>query len=171
MTKKLVVIAAALVATGAIAAGARETKTSVPVPEQLYVSGGDFALGPRAGDALHSGAIVMLDGRTGAYKCRFRLVPDGWNDGDEPAEAALIQTRGVKALPSLAPRDGHLYGLDLATDTTLLRAPAARTEDVDEPVASGRPIHFCPGSVGVPELNGPADDPHANNYRSQNGGK
>src|SRR6185312_5030944 len=50
-----------------------------PTTGELYIPGGnpapDFAIGPREGQNLYSGSIVVLDARTGAYKKDFKLVP------------------------------------------------------------------------------------------------
>jgi alcohol dehydrogenase (cytochrome c) len=137
-----------------------------PATGLLYVPGGnpapDFAAGPRDGENLYSDSIVVLDAKTGAYKTHFKLVPKDWHDWDVSTAPALIQTRGGKKLLSVAPKDGHLYGFDLGTDTLLYRTPVTRIENVDEPFAVGKAVHFCPGTVGGAEWNGPAYDPPTN---------
>ena len=46
-----------------------------PVTGELYIPGGnpapDFAIGPREGENLYSGSVVVLDAKTGAYKRDF----------------------------------------------------------------------------------------------------
>ncbi|PZR80750.1 MAG: hypothetical protein DLM68_18965 [Hyphomicrobiales bacterium] len=137
-----------------------------PVTGQLYVPGGnpapDFATGPREGENLYSGAIVVLDAKTGAYKNHFKRVPKDWHDWDVSTAPALIQTKGGKKLLSVAPKDGHLYGFDLATNTMLYRTPVTRIENADAPFATGKAVHFCPGTLGGAEWNGPAYDPYTN---------
>ncbi len=76
--------------------------------------------------------------------------------------AALIQTKGGKKLLSVAPKDGHLYGFDLATNTMLYRTPTTRIENAEAPFATAKAVHFCPGTVGRAEWNGPAYDPQTN---------
>ena len=44
----------------------------------------------------------------------------------------------------------------------LYRTPATRIENVNATFAIGAAVHFCPGSVGGAEWNGPAYDPHTN---------
>jgi alcohol dehydrogenase (cytochrome c) len=133
---------------------------------ELYVPGGnpapDFATGPREGSNLYSGSVVVLDARTGAYKYDFKLVPKDWHDWDVSAAPVLIHTKGGKTLMSVAPKDGHLYGYDLATNAMLYRTPATRVENADTPFTVGNAVHFCPGSVGGAEWNGPAYDPPTN---------
>ena len=63
---------------------------------------------------------------------------------------------------SVAPKDGHLYGFDLADNTLLYRTPVTRIENADAPFAAGKSVHFCPGSTGGAEWNGPAYDPQTN---------
>jgi len=137
-----------------------------PATGQLYVPGGnpapDFAIGPREGENLYSGSIVVLDAKTGAYKNHFKLVPKDWHDWDVSTAPALIRTKGGKKLLSVAPKDGHLYGFDLATNAMLYRTPVTRVENTDAPFATDKAVHFCPGSVGGAEWNGPAYDPQTN---------
>ena len=99
-----------------------------PATGLLYVPGGnpapDFATGPRPGSNLYSGSIVVLDAKTGAYKSDFKIVPVDWHDWDVSSTPAIIQTRGGRKLLSEAPKDGHLYGIDLSDNKLAL--PHAR---------------------------------------------
>jgi alcohol dehydrogenase (cytochrome c) len=132
----------------------------------LYVPGGnpapDFATGPREGSNLYSGSVVILDARTGAYKDHVKIVPKDWHDWDVSSAPAIIQTAGGKKLLSVAPKDGHLYGIDLANDALLYRSPVTRVENADKTFSTDSAVHFCPGSVGGAEWNGPAFDPDNN---------
>ena len=132
----------------------------------LYVPGGnpapDFATDVRRGSNLYSGSVVVLDAKTGAYRNHFKIVPKDWHDWDVSGAPAIIKTAGGKKVLSVAPKDGHLYGFDLDTDTLLYRLPVTQMENEAEPFAVGKSVHFCPGSVGGAEWNGPAYDPQAN---------
>jgi alcohol dehydrogenase (cytochrome c) len=132
----------------------------------LYVPGGnpapDFAADVREGSNLYSGSVVVLDARTGAYKNHFKIVPKDWHDWDVSSAPAVIKTAGGKKVLSVAPKDGHLYGIDLDTNTLLYRQPVTRMENEDAPFIVGKPVHFCPGSTGGAEWNGPAYDPPLN---------
>ena len=101
-----------------------------PATGLLYVPGGnpapDFAPGMRKGSNLYSGSIVILDAMTGAYKDHFKLVPRDWHDWDVSSAPAIIQTAAGKKVMSVAPKDGHLYGFDLATKAMLYRTPVTR---------------------------------------------
>lgn len=137
-----------------------------PATGLLYVPGGnpapDFAMGPREGENLYSGSIVVLDARTGSYRKHFKLVPKDWHDWDASTAPTLIRTRAGRKLLAAAPKDGHLYGFDLANDALLYRTPVTRIENADAAFATNSSVHFCPGSVGGAEWNGPAYDPGSN---------
>src|SRR5215468_6022978 len=132
----------------------------------LYVPGGnpapDFATNVREGANLYSGSVVVLDAMTGAYKNHFKIVPKDWHDWDVSGAPAIIKTAGGKKVLSVAPKDGHLYGFDLDTNALLYRLPVTRLENEDAPFVVGKPVHFCPGSTGGAEWNGPAYDPSLN---------
>jgi alcohol dehydrogenase (cytochrome c) len=132
----------------------------------LYVPGGnpapDFATGPREGPNLYSGSVVILDAKTGAYKGHLKIVPIDWHDWDVSSAPAIIQTAGGRKILSVAPKDGHLYGFDLANDALLYRKPVTRIENPEQTFSTDHKVHFCPGSVGGAEWNGPAYDPDTN---------
>jgi alcohol dehydrogenase (cytochrome c) len=150
-----------------ITGGATWTSYSLePETGLLYVPGGnpapDFAADVRPGSNLYSGSVVVLDAMTGAYKNHFKIVPKDWHDWDVSGAPAIIRTAGGKKVLSVAPKDGHLYGFDLDTNALLYRIPVTRMENEDTPFEVGKPVHFCPGSVGGAEWNGPAYDPQTN---------
>jgi len=132
----------------------------------LYVPGGnpapDFAADVRPGSNLYSGSVVVLDAKTGAYKNHFKIVPKDWHDWDVSSAPAIIRTASGKEVLSVAPKDGHLYGFDLDTNALLYRTPVTRVENADAPFSPGTSVHFCPGSTGGAEWNGPAYDPETN---------
>src|SRR5215470_15976525 len=102
-----------------------DTKTG-----QLYVPGGnpapDFAIAAREGENLYTDSVVVLDAKTGDYKHHFKLVPKDWHDWDVSNPPVLIQTTGGKQLMAVAPKDGHLYGFDLADNSQLYRVPVTK---------------------------------------------
>jgi alcohol dehydrogenase (cytochrome c) len=154
--------------TGApITGGATWTSYTLdPATGLVYVPGGnpapDFATGPREGSNLYSGSVIVLDAKTGAYKTHFKVVPRDWHDWDVSSAPALLQTRGGRQILSVAPKDGHLYGFDLSNNALVYRSPVTKVENADATFATGEPVHFCPGSVGGAEWNGPAYDPDTN---------
>jgi len=132
----------------------------------LYIPGGnpapDFATAPRQGSNLYSGSVVILDAKTGAYKSHIKIVPKDWHDWDVSSAPVIIQTAGGRKLLSVAPKDGHLYGFNLADGNLLYRNPITRIENPSKTFSTDNAVHFCPGSVGGTEWNGPAYDPDTN---------
>ena len=59
------------------------------------------------------------------------------------------------------PKDGQLYAYDLDSNKRLYATPITRRENVDVKLSS-KPVHFCPGSSGGGEWNGPAYSPDTN---------
>lgn len=133
---------------------------------QLYVPGGnpvpDFVVGVREGDNLFTDSVVFLDAKTGDYKHHFKLVPKDWHDWDVSNPPILIQTKGGNQVMAVAPKDGHLYGFDLADNSRLYRVPVTKVENPDVPFAADQTVHFCPGAVGGAEWNSPAYVPRTN---------
>jgi alcohol dehydrogenase (cytochrome c) len=131
----------------------------------LYVPGGnpapDFVVGVREGGNLFSDSIVVLDAQTGNYRHHFQVVPKDWHDWDASSPPVPIQTMEGKQLLAVAPKNGYLFGFDLANNQLLYRVPVTRMENVDVPF-SGKPVHFCPGSVGGDEWNSPSYVPDTN---------
>ncbi len=138
-----------------------DTKTG-----QLYVPGGnpapDFAIGVREGENLYTDSVIVLDAKTGDYRRHFKVVPKDWHDWDVSNPPILIQTVGGKQLMAVAPKDGHLYGFDLANNNLVYRVPVTRVEDVAASFSPDEEVHFCPGPVGGAEWNSPAYDPRTN---------
>jgi alcohol dehydrogenase (cytochrome c) len=150
-----------------ITGGGMWTSTTLdPATGLLYVPvgnpGPDFDNSVRQGDNLFSGSVVVLDARTGAYKNHFQLVSRDWHDWDVSNPPALIKTMGGKRLMAVSPKDGHLYGFDLADNKLLYRTPVTKIENVEEPFAVDKDVHFCPGAAGGGEWNSPAYDPLTN---------
>ena len=139
-----------------------------PKTGRLYVPGGnpapDFAIAAREGENLFTDSVVVLDAKTGDYKHHFKIVPKDWHDWDVSNPPVLIQTMGGKQLMAVAPKDGHLYGFDLATNSQLYRVPVTRVEDVAATFSPGKAVHFCPGCGGGRGMEQPglrsADEPH-----------
>ena len=137
-----------------------------PIAGELYVPVGNpapaYAISVREGENLYTNSVVVLDAMTGAYKRHFQLQPKDWHDWDVASAPALIHTRGGKRLLSATPKDGHLYGIDLADNAVVYRTSVTEIENVDAPFATDKAVRFCPGSSGGSEWNGPAYDPDVN---------
>ena len=138
-----------------------------PLTGRLYVpvanGAPDFAKQLREGANLYTNSVAVLDANTGAYINHFSAAPEGdWHDWDVSNTPSIFVTRGGKQLLSLAPKNGHLYGFDLATSQLLYRRPVTRIENADAPLSTDKDTHFCPGVVGGGEWNGVAYDPQTN---------
>jgi alcohol dehydrogenase (cytochrome c) len=131
-------------------------------PSPDFVRGGLTGASARAGQNLYSDSVVVLDAKTGDYRNHFHLVPHDWHDWDVSNPPILIQTLGGRQLMAVAPKDGHLYGFDLADNSLVFRVPVTRIENSDVPLVPGKSVHFCPGPVGGGEWNSPAYVPETN---------
>jgi alcohol dehydrogenase (cytochrome c) len=132
----------------------------------LYVPVGnaapDFVIQAREGSDLMTDSVAVLDARTGAYRKHYQFLNRDWHDWDASNPPALIRTAGGKRLMAAAPKDGYLYAYDLSDDRLLYKVPATTISNVREPFSPNKDVHFCPGSGGGAEWNGPAFDPHNN---------
>jgi alcohol dehydrogenase (cytochrome c) len=141
-------------------AGSWTSYTLDPSTGELYVPGGnpapDFAVGVRGPGNLYTDSIVVLDSKTGNYVRHYQLVAKDWHDWDASNPPILVQTQGGKRIMAVAPKDGQLYGYDLASNTLLYRVPVTTQENVDVPFELHKWVHFCPGTVGGGEWNSPA---------------
>jgi alcohol dehydrogenase (cytochrome c) len=146
--------------------GAWTSFTLDPAAGQLYVPVGnpapDYDIGVREGENLFTDSVVVLDARTGAYKNHFKIVPRDWHDWDVSNPPVLIHTAGGKRLMAVSPKDGFLYGFDLADNKQLYRTAVTTIDNVGEPFSTDKEVHFCPGAAGGEEWNSPAYDPRTN---------
>ena len=82
------------------------TYTLDPVTGLLYVPGGnaapDFDASLREGDNLYTGAVVVLDAGTGAYRTHYAVTPGDYHDWDESTAPALVTTQSGKQLMAVA---------------------------------------------------------------------
>jgi hypothetical protein len=115
----------------------------------------------RGGENLYTNSVVVLDAKTGNYLNHFPSAPTDWHDWDVSSAPSIFMTHGGKQLLSFAPKNGHLYGFDLATRQLLYRNPVTRIENADVPLSTDKAVHFCPGAVGGSEWNGVAGGPNA----------
>ena len=141
------------------------TYTIDPASGLLYVPGGnpapDFDHSLRPGANANTGSIVVLDAKTGAFSTHYAVSPGDYHDWDVSTAPVILTTKGGRHIVAVAPKDGHLHAFDLASGKPLYRTAVTRIENADVPL-SLQPVHFCPGSQGGSEWNGPAYDPATN---------
>jgi alcohol dehydrogenase (cytochrome c) len=137
-----------------------------PVTGRLYVPAAnpspDFVSSLREGENLYTDSVVILDANSGDYLNHFQIAPRDWHDWDVSNAPAVITTRGGRRILSFAPKNGHLYAVDVATNGQIYRSAVTRVENVDAPLSTERDTHFCPGAAGGGEWNGVAYDPQTN---------
>ena len=137
-----------------------------PATGRLYIPVGnsapDYVDSVREGANLYTNTVLALDAKTGAYINHLSSAPMDWHDWDVSNAPAINMTWGGKQLLSFAPKNGRLYGIDLATNQLLYRSPVTRIENADVPLSTDKGIHFCPGVSGGGEWNGVAYDPGTN---------
>ncbi|HKE43173.1 MAG TPA: PQQ-binding-like beta-propeller repeat protein [Steroidobacteraceae bacterium] len=148
-----------------VTGGATWTSYSLdPASGLLYIPGGnpapDFVTAVRPGDNLYTNSIVVLDARSGAYRTHYQLAPRDFHDWDV-SSAPVLLTSGKRHRLLEAPKDGHLYGYDLANGQRVFRTPITTIENDNVPL-SEKGTRFCPGVQGGTEWNGPAYDPDTN---------
>jgi alcohol dehydrogenase (cytochrome c) len=110
----------------------------------------------RKGANLYTDSIVALDAKTGAMQWFVQMTPHDVHDWDMSAPPVLFSAGG-KAMAGAASKDGHLYGIDLATHAIVYDRPEVRVSDVAS-VPTIKGTHMCPGALGGSEWSGPAFD-------------
>ena len=149
-----------------VTGGATWTSYSLdPAAGLLYVPGGnpapDFVKAAREGENLFTSSIVVLDARTGAYKKHFQLVKRDFHDWDiSSAPALFLSGKGHRMLAE-APKDGHLYLIDVNDGHLVFSKQVTTVSNVEAPMTA-QGTRFCPGSQGGAEWNGAAFDPGNN---------
>jgi len=142
----------------------------------LWVSTGnvapDFLLAMHPGDNLYTTSVIALDAKTGKLVRYVQPVKKDFHDWDMTAPPALIRTSAGRMLAAAAGKDGILYGIDRSdasagkTSETPLKivwkTPVTTRTNVKVPLTTTAETHFCPGTQGGTEWNGPAYHPGLN---------
>jgi alcohol dehydrogenase (cytochrome c) len=133
----------------------------------LYVPVGnpapDLIATQRAGINLYTGAMVVLDARTGELKWYKQTVPQDTHDWDLPVTAPLFTTtiKGVRRdVVTLGGKDGLLRLVDRESHEQIYAVPVTTRLNADaDPTEEG--VYACPGLVGGMEWSAPALNPRA----------
>jgi alcohol dehydrogenase (cytochrome c) len=143
----------------------------------LWVSTGnvapDFLLALHPGDNLYTTSVIALDAKTGAMLRYVQPVKKDFHDWDMTAPPALIKTKTGRLIAVAAGKDGLLYGIDRSgvavggkTSQSPLKilyaTPVTTRTDFKKPLNTKTETHFCPGTQGGTEWNGPAFHPTLN---------
>ena len=147
------------------AGGGTWTSYSLDHTGRLYVPGGnaapDFVKAVRPGENLYTNTVVMLDARSGRLEDYYPLGPNDFHDWDVSAAPVLLTTKAGRPIVAQAGKDGQLYGIDPVARRMLYRVPVTTIDNADAPLTP-QGTHFCPGTQGGTEWNGPAYLPATN---------
>lgn len=131
----------------------------------IYVPTGnsapDFLPGVRPGANLYAYSVVALDAETGALRAHYPILSQDIHDWDVAAAPMLVTTRSGRRLLVVAGKDGHVYGIDLASQTRRYVTAVTTIDNVDAPLTA-KGTRFCPGVNGGVEWNGPSYSPLTN---------
>ena len=140
----------------------------------LWISTGnvapDFLLALHPGDNLYTTSVIALDAKTGKMLRYVQPVKQDFHDWDMTAPPTLIRTKGGRQIAAASGKDGILYGIDRSDATKasdkplkiLYATPVTTRSNVKTPLNSKTETHFCPGTQGGTEWNGPAFHPTLN---------
>ena len=143
----------------------------------LWISTGnaapDFLLALHPGDNLYTTSVIALDAKTGKMLRYVQPVKKDFHDWDMTSPPALIRTSGGRQIAAAAGKDGILYGIDrsivtpagVASESPLkivYATPVTTRSNVKVPLNAKTETHFCPGTQGGTEWNGPAFHPALN---------
>ncbi len=143
----------------------------------LWVSTGnvapDFLIALHPGDNLYTTSVIALDAKTGAMLRYVQPVKRDFHDWDMTGPPALIKTKGGRLIAAAAGKDGLLYGIDRSGVTAgitpsqsplkiLYATPVTTRTDFNKLLNTNTETHFCPGTQGGTEWNGPAFHPMLN---------
>ncbi len=118
----------------------------------------DFSADYRPGANLYTNSIVALDANTGKLRWYYQLVPHDYHDWDTAAPPALFRGADGKLMMAFAGKSGILFTIDYATHKLISKVPVTTITDADKPLTTDG-THFCPGTLGGVEWNGPAYSP------------
>jgi alcohol dehydrogenase (cytochrome c) len=137
-----------------------------PVSGTLYVPGGartsHFGRDQRGETNRYSGTLMALDAKTGAVKSAYPLVELDFHDWDVSAAPALFTTRRGRKIAAEAIKDGHVYGIELATGRRVWTAPTTTIRNTEIALSGNGTTRFCPGTQGGSEWNGVSYSPQTN---------
>jgi len=124
-----------------------------PVPD-LY---GDV----REGDNLYTGALLVLDVRTGKLEWYKQFVPHDLHDWDITSAGPIYRTTiqgETRPIVSAGGKDGLLRSVDRDTRQQIFEVPVTtRLNAETAPTTQG--VHACPGILGGMEWSPPAFNP------------
>ncbi len=143
----------------------------------LWISTGnvapDFLIALHPGDNLYTTSVIALDAKTGKMLRYVQPVKKDFHDWDMTSPPALIRTSGGRQIAAASGKNGLLYGIDRSgvasegksTEAQLkirYATPVTTRANIKTPLNTNTETHFCPGTQGGTEWNGPAFHPALN---------
>ncbi len=143
----------------------------------LWISTGnvapDFLIALHPGDNLYTSSVIALDAKTGKLLRYVQPVKKDFHDWDMTSPPVLIRTSGGRQIAAASGKDGLLYGIDRsgvgsgnadsqAPLKILYSTPVTTRANVKTRLNTNAETHFCPGTQGGTEWNGPAFHPTLN---------
>ena len=123
----------------------------------------DFPAHLRPGANLYTNSLVALDAASGRLKWFRQLVPNDDKDWDLTQVSPLIDVEidgAMRRLVIAAGKDGIVTALDRESHEVLYRTEIGTRLNTDAPVTA-EGTHYCPGTLGGIQWNGPAWYPPA----------
>jgi alcohol dehydrogenase (cytochrome c) len=114
--------------------------------------------GKRPGANLYTNSLVALDARTGKRAWHKQIVKEDFHDWDLTQASPLIAA-GSRKLVMAGGKDGYLRAFDRDTHESVYTVEVSRQENTDVMTTVSGDVHFCPGSYGGIQWNGPAFSP------------
>src|SRR5262249_50274306 len=118
----------------------------------------------REGENLYTGALLVLDVRTGMLEWYKQFVPHDVHDWDITAAGPIyrsITQSETRAMVAVGGKDGLLRGVDRDTRQPDFEVPVTTRLNA-ETAATGEGVHVCPGILGGMEWSSPAFNPQLN---------
>ncbi|MBV9506163.1 MAG: PQQ-binding-like beta-propeller repeat protein, partial [Acidobacteriia bacterium] len=133
----------------------------------------DFLLALHPGKNLYTSSVIALDAKTGRFLRYVQPITNDFHDWDMTSPPALIKTDAGRLIAAAAGKDGLLHGIDRSQvkagakpsqkPLKILYSTAVTTRDQTyTPLNTNTETHFCPGTQGGTEWNGPAFSPKQN---------
>jgi alcohol dehydrogenase (cytochrome c) len=136
-----------------------------PETSSLYLSTGnpgfDFAGDFRPGKNLYTDSVVVLDAKTGKLRNYYQIVEHDYHDWDLTAPPVVLRTKSGQSRAMVAGKDGFLTSIDPKAQKIIWKTPITTIENIEAPLTA-EGTHFCPGTAGGSQWNGPAFSPATN---------
>jgi len=115
----------------------------------------------RPGANLYSNSVVALDAKTGTLRKYYQIVPHDYHDWDLTTAPLVFNTKGGQKRVMVAGKDGFLVSIDPKAERITWKTPVTTIDNITAPLTL-EGTHFCPGTAGGVQWNGPAYSPSTN---------